>query len=411
LLLALCSPAAAQDPGAGLAEAESIATETSAKIPALTAAVRSARAQFGSAKANAAPVESQAREATARVDAIEDSQRQDRLQAAAAIRRIEGERDDAAEEHASAVRGGIGLAIGALIMALIALAWGWFRATMAVAYLTRIQLVQAVCLCVGLGFLAVLIGAIALSAGGVVGVLGFAIVFLGIALPVAFLLARHSAEIQRGRAKPMMGRDRMPALATRVIAGIFALLFLIGIGSAGFADEAASGEITARLRQEAEGSSSPAPALIAARGKAARLEAQAQALAIVTDRHGQALSKAKGALDRAKSRLAAAEGDVRRFSRRLVAIEAREIEEQERQERRAQKLAEQEEREYQQLVQEEQAESGCDPNYSGCLDAGAIDYDCEGGSGDGPLYTGTVEVLGVDYYELDDDGDGIGCDP
>ena len=381
------------------------------EIPALKAAVRSARARFGNAKADAAPVESRAREATARVDAIEDSQRQDRLQAVAAISQIEGEKEDAAEERASAVQGGIGLAIAALILAFIALAWGWFRATSAVAYLTHIELVQAVCLCIGLGFLGVLIGAIALSAGGAVGVLGFAIVFLGIALPVAFLLARHSAEVQRGRAKPAMGRDRMPARATQAIAGIFALLFLIGIGSAGFADEAESGEITAQLRQEAEGSSSPTPALIAARGKAVRLEAQAQALATVTDRRGQALSKAQGALDRAESRLAAAEGDARRFSRRLVAIEAREIEEREREERRAQKLAEQEEREYQQLVQEEQAESGCDPNYSGCLDAGAVDYDCAGGSGDGPLYTGTVEVLGVDYYELDDDGDGIGCDP
>lgn len=32
---------------------------------------------------------------------------------------------------------------------------------------------------------------------------------------------------------------------------------------------------------------------------------------------------------------------------------------------------------------------GCDPNYKGaCLDPGASDYDCDGGSGDGPRYTG-----------------------
>jgi hypothetical protein len=54
--------------------------------------------------------------------------------------------------------------------------------------------------------------------------------------------------------------------------------------------------------------------------------------------------------------------------------------------------------------------SSCDPNYSGCLNPNAIDYDCSGGSGDGPLYTGRVDVLGVDHYGLDADGDGVGCE-
>ena len=52
----------------------------------------------------------------------------------------------------------------------------------------------------------------------------------------------------------------------------------------------------------------------------------------------------------------------------------------------------------------------CDPNYSGCLDPNALDYDCAGGSGDGPKYTGRVEVLGDDHYGLDSDGDGVGCE-
>ena len=44
----------------------------------------------------------------------------------------------------------------------------------------------------------------------------------------------------------------------------------------------------------------------------------------------------------------------------------------------------------------------CDPNYSGaCLDPGAIDHDCEDGSGNGPKYTGEVEVIGDDHYGLD----------
>ncbi len=53
----------------------------------------------------------------------------------------------------------------------------------------------------------------------------------------------------------------------------------------------------------------------------------------------------------------------------------------------------------------------CDTNYAGaCLDSDAIDYDCEGGSGDGPEYTGLIQVVGADVYDLDRDGDGTGCD-
>lgn len=55
--------------------------------------------------------------------------------------------------------------------------------------------------------------------------------------------------------------------------------------------------------------------------------------------------------------------------------------------------------------------SSCDANYQGaCLDPYALDYDCLGGSGDGPLYTGRVVVVGHDQYGLDADGDGIGCE-
>ena len=53
----------------------------------------------------------------------------------------------------------------------------------------------------------------------------------------------------------------------------------------------------------------------------------------------------------------------------------------------------------------------CDPNYEGaCLDPNAPDYDCEGGSGDGPKYTGRVTVVGDDHFGLDRDGNGVGCE-
>lgn len=53
----------------------------------------------------------------------------------------------------------------------------------------------------------------------------------------------------------------------------------------------------------------------------------------------------------------------------------------------------------------------CDPNYAGaCLRPDVTDYDCIGGSGDGPYYTGRVDVVGDDHYDLDRDGDGVGCE-
>ncbi|MEH3052547.1 MAG: hypothetical protein PGN13_00870 [Patulibacter minatonensis] len=55
---------------------------------------------------------------------------------------------------------------------------------------------------------------------------------------------------------------------------------------------------------------------------------------------------------------------------------------------------------------------GCDPSYSGaCLEEGAGDYDCAGGSGDGPNYvSGPITVTGSDPYDLDRDGDGVACE-
>lgn len=55
--------------------------------------------------------------------------------------------------------------------------------------------------------------------------------------------------------------------------------------------------------------------------------------------------------------------------------------------------------------------SNCHPSYEGaCLDPSSPDYDCAGGSGDGPDYTGPVRVVGPDDYGLDADGDGYGCE-
>lgn len=54
--------------------------------------------------------------------------------------------------------------------------------------------------------------------------------------------------------------------------------------------------------------------------------------------------------------------------------------------------------------------SNCTAGYQPCL-APASDYDCAGGSGDGPGYAyGPVYISGSDPYDLDSDGDGVACE-
>lgn len=55
---------------------------------------------------------------------------------------------------------------------------------------------------------------------------------------------------------------------------------------------------------------------------------------------------------------------------------------------------------------------GCEPSYPDvCIPLGSADYDCSGGSGNGPNYIrGPIRVLPPDPYHLDRDGDGVGCE-
>jgi hypothetical protein len=54
--------------------------------------------------------------------------------------------------------------------------------------------------------------------------------------------------------------------------------------------------------------------------------------------------------------------------------------------------------------------SNCTAGYRPCLEP-ASDYDCAGGSGDGPGYAyGPIYITGSDPYDLDSDGDGVACE-
>ncbi len=62
------------------------------------------------------------------------------------------------------------------------------------------------------------------------------------------------------------------------------------------------------------------------------------------------------------------------------------------------------------VVPQVQSQTNCTPGYSPCIAQGS-DVDCAGGSGNGPRYvSGPVYVTGSDPYDLDRDGDGVGCE-
>ena len=398
--------ASAQDLNTALGEAESRAAAAALEVDELEAAVRPAEQNFKASSDRATPVKAAARAADNRAAEIESQLRARRVAAAAEVSRIEGERSEAAEKHDETVRFGLGLALAALIAVRIALGWDWFRASALVAWLARISLGQAIGLCVGGGLLVVIIGGAMSSADGFLGVIGVALFVLGFVLATALILARHSAEVQRGRSKPVLQRERLPRRVTQSTAGVLAAFCLIGFGTAVFAGEDKSTEASAELRREATDRDISTPALTRAEQTAVRVNRKAASLVAVVDADRRDLRTARRQLSHAEARLASAEGDTKRFTRRLVALAAQEEREAQAEARRAEEQAQEEAEEAEELEAEE-----CNPNYSGCLDPYAPDYDCEGGSGDGPLYTGTVEVLGYDEYELDDDGDGTGCDP
>lgn len=53
----------------------------------------------------------------------------------------------------------------------------------------------------------------------------------------------------------------------------------------------------------------------------------------------------------------------------------------------------------------------CHPSYSACLKPDAVDYDCEGGTGNGPLFVkGPLQVLGDDVFGLDRNGNLTACE-
>jgi hypothetical protein len=113
-------------------------------------------------------------------------------------------------------------------------------------------------------------------------------------------------------------------------------------------------------------------------------------------------AKASAAADKAARARAAKAAEKRAAEKR--AAEKRAAEKRAAEKRAAEKRA------AEKRAAEKRAAENCTPGYSPCLPP-ASDYDCAGGSGNGPEYVdGPVRVTGSDPYDLDRDGDGIGCD-
>lgn len=413
-LAARAETGAAQDLSARLAHAEANVAEYEAELPAQRQQVSEAAARYRVAARHAVSPLRALHQSRAESRAVHRELKTRERQAKARIAEAERRHRQEVDDHDEEVHNGIGFGLAALVAGLIAIAWGFFRASAPVATLTEMDLSQAVGLCAGGGLLTLIVGGALGQADGLVGALGSFIFCLGLILPAALLLARHSAEVQRGRSQPLLRRERLPSWVPLAVAGLMLVLFLAGTGSAIFAPQASSAAISSQLEEEAEGGAGAhgVEELEAAQEKVEAAKRQAAAPLARRDKAQRQLAKARNGLDRLQGQLAAARSSQRSFTRRLVALEAREQRELEREEARA--LREQEELEEVEAEEaeeyEEELASECDPNYSGCLDPYSPDYDCLGGSGDGPDYTGTVTVIGEDHYGLDANSNGVGCE-
>lgn len=422
-LLLLVSTATARDYEAAIAGAQARAATASVEVGELKSTVAPLRTRLTAAEKRAAPARHGAQAASAHLAATKKQLQSRRADAVRGIAAVKAEREHSSERHDHDVTFDIGLGLAALATAAIALAWGWFRASAIVAALTRIPLPKAAGATVGIGFLALIIGSVLTQTGGVVGVIGGCIFGLSISLPVCLLLARHSAEVQRGRSKPLLRRERMSSTVTRTFAGAFVVLFLVALVAATTKQEKRSRPVTRQLRSQAVLVSSSAPKVQVDQRHAATLRKQLLPLQKTVEEQRSDLRAAQRKLRHAEARLVDAKSDERQWSHALEAAEAKERRKLEKAELLAQHRQEKEEREYARAAEREPREAegqaheqeeaeACDPNYVGaCLHEGIGDYDCAGGSGDGPNYvSGPIEVVGVDEFGLDSDGDGIACE-
>jgi len=398
--LVAATPAFGQDLGAALSSAEADAANAEAQVVEAQAEVAPAQRRYAAASARARPARTEARAARGEVRATKTAVAARRRAAERRIARIQADHQSQVEDHDDAVQGGIGVALAALAIAGFALAWGWFRASAPVAWLVAQRRSQAIGLCVGGGIVAVIVGSTLSGADGVLGAIGVFLAVLGPCVAFAFLMARHSAQVQAARERPLLGRERFPAWLSRSVAVMAGALFLALLVGALFSSGPRAMHIDAGMRQAAAGvvPANTKRALVAAEARAAALEDRAARLSDHQKAARAVLRKARGGLASAQSRLASAEDEISRVTRQIEISERQEAHRLQTEERKA--------------IEEAEQAQACDPGYVGeCLKDGIGDYDCAGGSGDGPNYVySEVTVVGPDVFGLDANGNGIGCE-
>lgn len=387
--ISVVGPAHAQDLTAKLSKAESRAAAAEVEINDARAQVDPAKARYVAITRRAVPARRVTHLARLRVHELNAELADRQRKAAAQISQIEVRHEQEVDDHDERVKGSLGIGLAAFVVGLITLTWGWFRASAAVAWLTELRFGQAIGLCVFGGLALLIVGAAMAAAGDVVGVIGVLLGVLGFVLPVVLLLARHSAQIQRGRAEPLLRRERLPMWVGITIAAAMGLVVLVGFSTAIFTNGPETVLVSAQLRHRAAParSSPPNRRLAAAEAEAAELQEEASRLSVKQDAARHSLKAARQQLHRAERRGAAAKHDLQSLRHQLQVIKPPPP------------------------PPPPVQSKNCDPNYRGaCLDPNSPDYDCAGGSGDGPDYTGPVEVVGVDHFGLDSDGDGFACE-
>jgi hypothetical protein len=395
---------ASADPASDLSEAESRVATSEAEVAAAREELDAARDDYAAVARRADPRDAAARAARTRVRELKAELLDRQREARAEIARLEADREQEEEDQDEEAAVGLGFGLAALIAGAIALAWAWFRNSAPVAALAELRLPQAIGLCLGGGLLLLVIGSVMVG-DGLPGVIGGTLVGLGIALPIVFLLARHSLEVARGKAKPIAGRERLPSWVPRVVAALLLLLAVAGILGALGDDDPTTPSVTAQLREQAAIPEDGPGGERLAQAETEAAEAVQVAAGPVAKREGarRVVRSTSRQLGRARSQLVKARAEVRRFTRQLAVLVAREEREAEKQAEREAEEAEEVEEAAEEELEFEEESSRCDPNYSGCVPVYPPDVDCaEVGE--------SVSSYGTDPHGLDADGDGIGCE-
>jgi predicted nucleic acid-binding Zn-ribbon protein len=393
----LTSPANAKDLAAELSAAESDASTARAALATAEDHVTEAEQALAPLKAQAESADQKADAAEQRVDEIEAKLTDARTDAAHQIRSAEQAYAEDVDEHDKDTASSVGFGIGALVLGVVALFWPVVRRLEPIPWLASHGWREFLAV-LGSLVLLLLVGGSLVENDGIAPAIGGFLIIVSIGALVLVPVARHSLQIERGEATALTRQHPFPGWVPQVVAGVLAIVAIAAVlGALGEDDpsEPVFSPKLERLAAAAEGDPTdpPTQALAEAQQRAEPLVARASKLASARDEVEDVLSEARTDVRALQQGIASAEKEIDSLSALIAEQEA--------------KAAQQAAREAEQA--EEQSSDNCTPGYSPCLPP-ASDYDCSGGSGDGPEYTGQVSVSGSDPYDLDADGDGVGCE-